>query len=187
MSKTNKVSATQVMTLIPADMIIKRNINGVEVEIKKTLSIEEKYSFTEYVLSIVSSGDGYDPTLFDFAVRTATILYFTNITLPQNINKQNALAYLSGIYEEVIASDVGTEAEALIEAAKERAELEYHNANDPWTKIIDMVSEYLNTGKEKLENIDVDKVNSAITRLHEIDQSAIIDSLRTDAVKDERS
>lgn len=73
--------------------------NGINIEIKSTLSLKEMAQFVSHaVKACFSPEDGsYVPEAKDFAIRALIILLYTNITLPSNQEKMYECLYGSSI------------------------------------------------------------------------------------------
>jgi len=81
--------------------------NGVEVDIKPTLSLQEMLLFVNEVADscFIESESGtemYMPELFDFALKCAVVEIYSNITLPSNTEKRYELLYKCKVYEDIL-------------------------------------------------------------------------------------
>lgn len=78
--------------------------NGLQVVIKKNLSLEEMMAFTNSVAkSCFDQASGaYMPEVKDFAIRANVVDYYTNIALPKDLGKQYDMVIRSGIVETVL-------------------------------------------------------------------------------------
>lgn len=52
---------------------------GFNIKINKFLSIEDQINFCDCVVRIVFEGGVYNPAIYEFAVKFATLLYYTNM------------------------------------------------------------------------------------------------------------
>ena len=78
--------------------------NGLQVVIKKNLSLEEMMTFTNSVVkSCFDQASGaYMPEVKDFAIRANVLDMYTNFTLPKDIGKQYDMVIQSGAVEMVL-------------------------------------------------------------------------------------
>lgn len=78
--------------------------NGLQVVIKKNLSLEEMMTFANSVVkSCFDQASGaYMPEVKDFAIRANVLDMYTNFTLPKDLNKQYDMVIRSGAVEMVL-------------------------------------------------------------------------------------
>lgn len=78
--------------------------NGLQVVIKKNLSLEEMMTFANSVVkSCFDQASGaYMPEVKDFAIRANVLDMYTNFTLPKDIGKQYDMVIQSGAVEMVL-------------------------------------------------------------------------------------
>lgn len=78
--------------------------NGIEILVNHTLTLHDMLAFVDLVVkNCFSNTDGaYMPEIKDFAIRNAIIEYYTNISLPLNVEKKYDLLYHSPILEEIL-------------------------------------------------------------------------------------
>ena len=73
---------------------------GVEISVKPFASVRDMVDIPRYVIDVLFTDEGtYVPSLKRFAVMSAFVEFFTNITLPQNIDKRFDFLYHTDIYE----------------------------------------------------------------------------------------
>lgn len=103
--KTPKISVNTI------DEIMKRfaetetiDWNGLQVVIKKNLSLEDMMAFANSVTkSCFDQASGaYMPEIKDFAIRANVVDFYTNFTLPKDLTKQYDMVIRSGIVETVL-------------------------------------------------------------------------------------
>lgn len=80
------------------------NWNGLPLIIKKNISLEETMNFVEYVTELCFSETThtYMPEVRDFAIKMFLIEHYTNIDLPQDIEKKYEFVYSTDIFQTVI-------------------------------------------------------------------------------------
>lgn len=102
---------TQKISVNAMDEIMKRyqttetvEWNGLQVVIKKSLSLEEMMTFANSVVkSCFDQASGaYMPEVKDFAIRANVLDMYTNFTLPKDLGKQYDMVVQSGAVEMVL-------------------------------------------------------------------------------------
>lgn len=102
---------TQKISVNAMDEIMKRfntvetvEWNGLQVVIKKNLSLEEMMTFANSVVkSCFDQASGaYMPEVKDFAIRANVLDMYTNFTLPKDLGKQYDMVIQSGAVEMVL-------------------------------------------------------------------------------------
>lgn len=78
--------------------------NGLQVVIKKNLSLEEMMTFANSVVKSCfdQSSGAYIPEVKDFAIRANVLDMYTNFTLPKDLGKQYDMVVQSGAVEMVL-------------------------------------------------------------------------------------
>lgn len=199
MAKTKKqhVSVNELDKYIstPSEFIIRLpgDETQTEIKVKSRLSIAEVSDFVNSVISdIFDNESGFSYYFKDFAIRKNTIAYYTNITVPQNIEKQYELVHTdildrirsegsfdNDTYETLIASidkqiefekekylcELRRETEELIEETKTQGE-----------QLVAVFSQFA----KSFENIDPDQMAGLVTKLanmEKLDEKSIVDAL----------
>lgn len=76
---------------------------GVEIEYKEVLSMVEMKAFVDGVVEACFDGEGdYIPEFKDWLIRTNTVQLYTNVRMPQNIEKQYDILYQTDLYEQIV-------------------------------------------------------------------------------------
>lgn len=75
--------------------------HGEIIRIKYYLDMDVEHSMYNSIISCAYDGDNPIPCLFDFAIKTNILSYYTNVQLPQDVNKLHKLIYCSDIIEVV--------------------------------------------------------------------------------------
>ena len=81
------------------------NWNGIEVTVKKTLSLKEMLSFVDSVVKSCFTSDthAYLPEVKNFVTKVCVLEKYANFTMPSNVESQNALVYQTDAVECVMS------------------------------------------------------------------------------------
>ena len=95
---------------------------GIEISIKRVLSLKEMLSFVQNVVDACFGGKSgeYIPEAKDFAIRCAVVTYYTNMTLPSGLEKLYDFVYLSDITSFVISHVDDVQFGVIIDAIDEK-------------------------------------------------------------------
>lgn len=104
--KTNRISVIKFEKAADKDNTLSIPLDGVEgvtIEITKTLSLKDMIEFVEVVAeSCVSMESGeYTPQIKDFAIKREVLTRYANFTMPSNIEKQYEFIYYSAAFDTV--------------------------------------------------------------------------------------
>ena len=121
---------------------------GIDIKIKKFLSIHEQISFCNCVMEQVFVGSTYVPAIYDFAVRYATLIYFTdikfaNIDDPELSEKLNTALYQSNIIEYITARVNEGQYKSLCDAARRQVDFIVAHSR-PSNDLSDVVIDWVN-------------------------------------------
>lgn len=95
--------------------------NSFDVEIKTTIGLQDSIDFVKAVVNTVFQSDGkYYAALEEFAIRHATIMFYTNIALPSDPDEEFDFLFGSDIYDKVVSYISKNEYQALCDAAEEQ-------------------------------------------------------------------
>ena len=107
MAKTKRVSVNafeKVMKEVytPTEVF---NWHGIEVTVKKTLSLKEMLEFVDSVVKSCFAKDTntYMPEIQDFATKVCILEKYANFTMPSNVESQYVLAYCTDAVECVLS------------------------------------------------------------------------------------
>lgn len=76
---------------------------GVEITVKRTLSLTEMIEFVANVVeSCFDDSGNFMPEIMDFAVKVNIATIYANIKLPKDIKKQYELLYISNITDSIV-------------------------------------------------------------------------------------
>lgn len=96
--------------------------NGLEIEIKRTLSFGEMLAFVDSVTKSCFGGEDevYQPQMKDFAIRGALVELYTNLTLPSDLNKIYELLYSCDIISVIMPYINKSQFNTIVAAAEDR-------------------------------------------------------------------
>lgn len=100
------------------EKIVVVNWNGLKLVIRRTIDIEETFDFVGYVLNECWTGENYQPEMVEFAFRSAVIMLYSNITLPEDKYLRHNIVYRTNLYETVIKSIDKEQLDSIREAIK---------------------------------------------------------------------
>lgn len=170
--------------IIYKDATITDTWNGVEIEIKRSLTAEQAAAFIRFVFGSSITDDGnYLPEVEHTLARIATVAAYTNIELPEDANEQYDLVYGTDIcdwitdrinYDQFAAIEDGIR-ERRLAFNRDKANVVERQMNDMYASLSSLVSTLESTVGEvsgeqlgdflKLlsnTNIDEKKVVSAV-------------------------
>lgn len=103
--------------------------NGLQVVIKKTLSITEAIMFVEDTVETCFAADtnDYIPEVKDFAIKANVLEMYANFTLPKNNNARYALIYQTDAFYEVLKHINREQFDELCRSIEEK--LHYRSSN----------------------------------------------------------
>jgi len=96
--------------------------NGITIVVKRNLTLREMMSFVDSVVkNCFKKEDGtFIPEIKDFATRSCIYEYYTNITLPANIEKRYDLLYHQMLLDEIMPRIDSLQFNALIRAIEDK-------------------------------------------------------------------
>lgn len=173
-----KVSVSQLKKLITPIEETVVDVCGLQVKVKPILTFADTIGFTsEAVRSIIDEVDenvAYE--LYDFIIKSLTLKYFTNISLPNDINEQYQLVYETQLFNNVVQAIDDKFYTNLIKAVNNKIQFELQKIQNHIkvksdlyiSQIKDEVQKMLNvynTIAELYQNTDPDMVNTLIPKL----------------------
>lgn len=98
------------------------NFNGVEIKVKKHLSMEEMLAFTDFVVNICFDSDNgeYRPEVKDYAVRAAMVKLYTNVELPEDTEIAYNVVYKTGVIKTIMQYASKSQFNAIIDAIDDK-------------------------------------------------------------------
>lgn len=107
MAKTKRISVnafekTMKETYTPTESF---DWHGIEVTVKKTLSLKEMLSFVDSVVKscFAENTNAYLPEIKEFAIKVCILEKYANFTMPNNVESQYALIYQTDVVERVMS------------------------------------------------------------------------------------
>lgn len=153
--------------------------NGLNVEIKRTLSLRDAIMFSEHVVGSCFDDNGnYIPESYRLSVMNAMVALYTNISLPQSAENKYDLLCKSHICD-VIASNVDAQQlEDIISIVKKRIKyiIELNNASakreiEEICKSFDVIKNQIESTFSDISGEDIESITNLINS--GVDQSAI--------------
>lgn len=157
--------------------------NGLEITVKESLSFKEMILFVDGVVKgCFASDDGaYMPEVKDFVIKCSILEDYTNLTLPQGIERKYDIIYHSDIadvimskinasqYYEMIAA-IDKRIDAIVNANVDNFNKQVNSMNDA----IDRIEEQMKTS---LDGVDLEALSKMLGILDDegTDSSSIID------------
>ena len=106
MSKVKKVSirAIEEASDDKSKNAVSIDFNGLEITVKRMLHFYDMMRFVRDVVSGCFAEDTgrYMPEILPFMMRLCVIAYYTNVNIPQSVEKQYDFVYSTGLYEAII-------------------------------------------------------------------------------------
>lgn len=129
--------------------------NGLEIEIKRTLSFGEMLAFVDSVTKSCFGGEDevYQPQAKDFAIRWQTVELYTNITLPSNPKNMYELLYGCDIVNVVTSYINKSQFNAMVAAVEDNIAYTAKANIASLEKQIDDMYGKLNSMEEQLSSI----------------------------------
>lgn len=102
--------------------LIEKDWNGSRLVIRRLLSLNEILEFTKRVTESCFAQDTneYLPEVRDFAIRSNVVEMYANVKLPDNLEHQYELLYMTDIFDAVFAEIDKVQFEALVNAIDEK-------------------------------------------------------------------
>lgn len=113
-----KISFDMIMNTIDGDNNTNKMVwNGIEIEVRRFLTMKEMLEFTDAVVKMCFSDDGtYRPEIRDFIVRTNILSSYTNIETPENLEILYDMVYRCDIIPQVMRYVDQTQFNAIMSA-----------------------------------------------------------------------
>lgn len=91
---------------------------GIEVNIRRTLPLEDVLMFTEDIVNACFTSDGtFIPQVMDFAIKDGILTRYANFTMPSDTKKQYELVYATDAVEMVMEEIDQEQLESIVDAA----------------------------------------------------------------------
>lgn len=144
---------------------------GVEIEYKEVLTMVEMKAFVDGVVdaSFDSEGD-YMPEFTDWLIRTNMIQLYTNVRMPQNIEKQYDILYRTDLYEQIAGLVDQRQYAKIMDAIEQK--LEYRRNSDVTAmrvQLSGLIQQFESMGQDLLQFTpeDVENLEGALEKMKE--------------------
>lgn len=154
--------------------------NGITIVVKRNLTLREMMSFADLVVkNCFKKEDGtFIPEIKDFATRSCIYEYYTNITLPANIEKRYDLLYHQMLLDEIMPRIDSLQFNALIRAIEDKvAHLAQAN--------IEVVTKQMNELYASLDNMQA-QFGKMFEGIDEESISGIVNALGKGTIDEEK-
>lgn len=117
--------------------------NAFDVAVVPILGMQESIDFTRAFVNTVFQNDGsYYAALQEFALRHATLVFYTNMTMPNDASKEFDLLMGTDVYDRVVELIDSNHYSIIVKAALEQLDYEYDlRMSDTRTSVDNAVSE----------------------------------------------
>lgn len=171
MAENNMISADKFKESVMSNTEGTTNFewNGLTIEVKPVLSLHEMMAFMNYVIKLCfdeETGE-YMPEIRDFAIASAAVSFYTNISLPDDTAERYELLYRSGIASEVykhvcekqivaICSSIGAKLDHLASANAFALQKEFERTAEGFTDVLEQISKVF-------EGHDLDSISNILS------------------------
>ena len=148
----NRVSINKLEKAVSEDYepVIVARWRELDIEVSRALSFEQMLRFVKSVVDLCfDSEEEYLPEVKDFAVKRAIIENYTNVALPQNVQKCYEIIYSSDIVQFIEQYIDEDQFFGIMNAVDEKIKYKVRNNIDKTNKMI-------NDATAKLENMERD-------------------------------
>lgn len=174
MAQKNKVSVAtieQVMKEQFGNDVKKVEWCGVEIEYKEVLTMVEMKAFVDGVVDASFDNDGdYMPEFTDWLIRTNMIQLYTNVRMPQNIEKQYDILYRTDLYEQIAGLVDQRQYAKIMDAIEQK--LEYRRNSDVTAmrvQLSGLIQQFESMGQDLMQFTpeDVENLEGALEKMKE--------------------
>lgn len=148
------------------------DFHGVEITVKPTISIAEMAAFVRDIVKKCfdeETGE-YLPELKDFVIRRDTVVFYSNVTLPDSLDDQYSLLYGTTLFDTICANINAEHYNIIMEAIDDKIEAriytnevefdrKIHSAVDSLSALIDSLGGIFNG----INNTDIQNLMQAIS------------------------
>lgn len=104
-----------------AQIIQQLNWNGLEITVRRVLSLQEMLGFVNDVVESCFSATGaYQPEAFDIAVRSNLLTRYGNFTLPENLEHRYTLLWQTDAVDTVLGFVDEKQFQEILQSAKQK-------------------------------------------------------------------
>lgn len=174
MAQKNKVSVATI------EHVMKEQFNndvktvewcGVEIEYKEVLTMVEMKAFVDGVVDASFDNEGdYIPEFTDWLIRTNMIQLYTNVRMPQNIEKQYDILYRTDLYEQIAGLVDQRQYAKIMDAIEQK--LEYRRNSDVTAmrvQLSGLIQQFESMGQDLMQFTpeDVENLEGALEKMKE--------------------
>lgn len=183
-NKVKKVSVNQIDKIIPVDEdfeIVISDTDDVVITVRPRLDLSDSLEFVRSVVSSVVDEDlGITYCLKDFSTKIHTLQYYTNITIPQNLDKQQKLAYseiLNTIFHDPRFKY--DEYQSLLRSIDKQIEFEANKMQNEVRAEVRKLVEVFNGFGKAFDGVKPEEITSLIdnfSKIQKIDEKAMVEA-----------
>lgn len=181
--KKNKVSVAAIEGVMKEQFNENRKVfdwYGVEVEYLETLSMVQMVTFVDSVVDSCFDKDGdYISEMKEFLIRTFTVQLYTNVRMPQNIEKQYDIVFGGDLYEVLIQHINKDQYGSMIEAIEDKLRYRVDADIVASRKSINELLLRFEAWGEELSKISADDVKNIAGALNgfDLDEEKLVDAV----------
>lgn len=157
--------------------------NGLEITVKESLSFKEMILFVDGVVKgCFASDDGaYMPEVKDFVIKCSILEDYTNLTLPQGIERKYDIIYHSDIADVIMSKINASQYYEMITAIDKRIDAIVNANVDNFNKQVNSMNDAIDRIEEQmktsLDGVDLEALSKMLGILDDegTDSSSIID------------
>lgn len=157
---------------------------GLNITIKHNLTLKDMLSFVDAVVKncFNESNATYMPEIKDFATRSSIIEYYTNISLPSDVEKRYDLLYRSSVLDKIVRHINMQQFDAMIEAIEDKtAHIAQANIEAVTKQMNEIYASFENIQKQletSFGSIDKNAIHGVINALSNgMDESKIVQAV----------
>lgn len=182
----NRISINKLEKAVSKDYepVIVARWRELDIEVSRALSFEQMLSFVKSVVDLCfDSEEEYLPEVKDFAVKRAIIENYTNVALPQNVQKCYEIIYSSDIVQFIEQYIDEDQFFGMMNAVDEKIKYKVRNNIDKTNKMINDATAKLEDMERDIERVlagvDGDSVGKMINAIASgaLDKDALAEAI----------
>lgn len=151
--ETKAISIDEFASSITAENS-KLSWNGFEITVKPRLTMAEVSGFTAIVTDLSFGKDGsYTPEVYDFVIGLATVMMYTDLQLPKNVEDQYKLLTFTDLYCQITDMVDADQYSSVVQSALERIQNKERENADALRKQTADVINSVETLVKKIEDV----------------------------------
>lgn len=156
--------------------------SGLEIVIKRHLSLAEVAKFVDVCVKACFDSDTavYTPEAKDAAIRSCIIAFYTNITLPENVEKQYELIYHSNILDSITPNIDQNQLSSVVGAIDDKTDyltgVNTEIINRQMSNLQDAAANIQNQLSDMFNGISIDDIKNVMSSLSDkgLDEEKLI-------------